>query len=405
MPLASMRSNNLGGSAAGPTKSLYIDGLDVLKQPGTSTNRYGVPIETCSVTEAGPGGISGMSFTLEDPSISLPPPQPGQWVRFQDHTNDRPIFLGFLQSFSPQVFGLGVLYEVEAIGIETVLDWQVIASDTTFAVGINTADAVQTLYAAAAGIGVPLRTARAGSSQGSSQAAPIGSIDPAAITSFGKLANAVTVTAGTTLREGIRQLTDQNIASSDTLRVGGTANPNVSVDFYSGLRVWLGTLGTEYAVLTVNDAVAGPLIAAGLQHETDATGIVPQVYVKGGNAAGSGIVSAGSGLPGPIATLNDSTITTAADRDAKGYAYLSDKGSGVRGTFVLESYDPAPNVRAGSRLLITDAQLGLSSYFAPVMQIGRKFLSSGKEDWTITYGGLRASFATAVRRLTRDITS
>jgi hypothetical protein len=41
---------------------LYVNGLDLIKQP--SVPGYGVPIDSIHVREAGPGGVSSMSFTV-----------------------------------------------------------------------------------------------------------------------------------------------------------------------------------------------------------------------------------------------------------------------------------------------------------------------------------------------------
>lgn len=363
---------------------------------------YKVDIDSITVEEEGPGGVSGMSFTLWDPSLEAVVQEAAR-VEFWDITNNLPVFVGFIQSWD--VSGvIGRFYRIQCIGIEVVLDWQVIPVDITFAAGANTPDAIQCLCAVATGIGVSLRSFRANSAvTNGTQATPIGAIDPAAIATVGILANAVTVTAGTTLREGIRQLTDQNIAHSDTLRtVVGSGNPQVTVDFTYGVRAWLSE-PSDYADLTIVETV-GSRAAADLKHSVDATGVPHQVWVEGGNAAGSGLVTDGTGEPGPVAVLTDSTITTSADRDAKAFAYLADKQASTRGSVTIEAYSPSTNIRAGSSVVLTNTAAGLTSASYVIAGIDKTFVAS-VQTWVVQYGGLRPSFARQQRRFTRSVLS
>src|SRR5258706_299210 len=100
MPTASVIAAALTNHAA-RAKSLWIDGLDVLLEPGQTGMPYGCPIETIEVTEAGPGGVSSLNFDIIDLASEVVMAE-GQLVRFWDHTLDAPLFLGFIQSWAYQ---------------------------------------------------------------------------------------------------------------------------------------------------------------------------------------------------------------------------------------------------------------------------------------------------------------
>lgn len=397
MPLASMRSNNLGGSAAGPPKSLFLSGLDVLKQPGTGTNRFGVPLETCDLTEEGPGGVSELTFTLEDPGLAAPTLAQGQDVRFHDHLRDKPIFLGFVQSWSIRVLGIGRAFDVTCVGIENVLDWMLVPS-LTLANGSDFVASIQSVMANATGIGVSLNVTSGGGVDGT-QAQPVGNLFV-----FNSLNETVTLT-GDTVREAIRKIAAVSPVADPFAIPYGQTYGLCSVDFWGGLRVWrASTKPGGYADLTINDAPAGPILGADLSHNVAA--IVPhQVYVQGGNAAGTGLVSDGSGIPGPVATFSDSSILAASTRDALGKAYLTDQITTERGSYTVETFVPSTDIHAGSRTTITDAQIGLSGNIFPIAAIRKTFQGANLETWAITYGGLPPSLTRMLRRLTRDIRS
>lgn len=86
--------------------------------------------------------------------------------------------------------------------------------------------------------------------------------------------------------------------------------------------------------------------------------VVRAVYVKGGiprttgyDPIGSGLVSDGSGIPGPVAYITDDTSTTDAIRDAIGRDYLGAQSQSVRASAAFAPVDTntlADNIRAGS---------------------------------------------------------
>ncbi|HEV8282348.1 MAG TPA: hypothetical protein VGQ02_10835 [Candidatus Limnocylindrales bacterium] len=384
------------GSVTAPPFSLWLNGLDVLRAPGAL---YGVPIDTIELVEKGPGGVSSLKFVIRDQLKDITIHE-GDGILYQDNGNGRPLFKGWVQTWSPRPEALGRTIAVKCVGQEIVLDWLVVPS-LTIPAGTPVDQAVQTAAAAAAGIGFPLRTF-GGASLNGTQAAPVG------VLKAGFPPN--TRYAITVSNEPLRAVIGKIIAAGPDTTVTGFGFTiggygTVTVDFYDGLRFYLATAApSDYDTLTVADTVAGVLVAADLAHTFDAGSRVRQVSIVGGNAAGTGVVSDGSGIPGPTAAITDAAILTSDDRDAIGGAYLADKSLTGRGSLTLEANTIATNIRAGSPLDLTDAETGATGVY-PIGSITKRFYGGTRQDWTITYGGLPASFAAAVRRLTRTVLS
>src|SRR5437764_337656 len=114
MSIAAAIMNNLNVGLS-RTKSLCIDGLDVLRNPTSTGNTFAVPIESIQVIEAGPGQVSGLSFVIEDPQgeVSI---VAGQYVLFMDNVLDMPIFAGWVASYDVSAFGVGRAIKVECDG-------------------------------------------------------------------------------------------------------------------------------------------------------------------------------------------------------------------------------------------------------------------------------------------------
>ena len=185
-----------------------------------------------------------------------------------------------------------------------------------------------------------------------------------------------------------------------------------TIDMYYGLRLFrTEQVGFEvpddYAITDFQNVVGGST-TEGLEYTTD-LGTAHVVYVKGGNAAGSGFVSDGTGLPGQYAYLEDASVTTAAALTARGTSYLQDFASGLRGSFDLSDKSGTQIVSStthtGGVVTVTDARVGLSSTRLRMMTIAKSYNPSGREDWTISFGGIAPSMVNLVRRLTRTIRS
>jgi hypothetical protein len=382
---------------------LTLAGVDVLKQPGMTGNGYGVPLGTIQVTEAGPGSTSSLSCVIEDPLATVILPVAGDEIVFWDITADAPIFGGFVSSWTvePDSSGYGRRISIEAVGYEVILDWAIVPS-LTIPSGTDFQAAIQACVAAAEGAG-GLRAFASALANGS-QVEPIGHV-----VGFGSNVTqwAVTIT-GQTLREAIGLVFDASMSPA------GDANsypPLLTVDFYKGLRVWLaftwssGSLQkpSDYVNLTVTDTIAGANVAAGLQQTTDATNIVRGVYIVGGNAAGTGLVSSGSGRPGRIVQITDTTVDSAAKLAATGARYLAGFTIGFRGNLGLSDWTPTAGVRTGSLVVLTDTVTNATGTYR-VMAIDKTF-NTVRQNWTVTYGQGKPSLTSLIRRLTRTILS
>jgi hypothetical protein len=404
-------------SGAHPTyrASLTVGGLNVLLPPVTGGNQPGVPLDSISVDEQGPGGVSGMSFRYEQPVTSGPPPfSPGDDVQFWDVTNNVPYFGGFVAEFSnrPDFGNQGRSIEVNCVGYESVLDWAVLTADVTYfgrpdvggpPFAVIFIDAVQSVAANALGTG-PLRTFGGPGSANfeSTQAGPVSWCFYPDFATGGAifLQYPVTINAGTTLREAIRMLaaaSGQGGFISTPDRMIATV---ATVDFYYGLRITIDApnkaWAPEYLTLTETSA-------ENLSHDTDGAQAVRGVFVHGLNAAGTGVMTDGTGRIGRIAYINDQTADTAIKLGQTAGAYLAQFRVDERGTLEIQDAAPTAGVRPGSLLALTDAATGATGTYR-VMAI-RKTFTGARENWTVTYGGLPPSAANLMRRLTRDTLS
>lgn len=400
--LGAVAAWQMNGNELARSRALYLDGTDVLLAPGSGGNRVGVPIDTCEVIEQGPGGVSSMRFDIEDPE-GLVMLQEGQEIRFHDIVNDRPIFLGWLQSWDERPFGLGRVWIVTAVGVEAVLDW-IIVTSYTIPGSQSSSRTIWGLLAAATSVGVPLRVvAKAGGAVNDADGdadAGVGTLFPGG-SAINQPGTPLTV-AGVTLREAIRQALDAAIDSDLTPIT--PADGVFTVDFYGQLRLWRRTsTPADYDTLTVTDTGASSIVAENISHTVDPGGIVRGVYIVGGAAAGTGVVMDGTGIPGPIATFSDANVLDADGLFVAGTNYLQAHGAITRGSFDLFDRDITDNIRAGSLLVLDDDMLDLHGTYQ-IGQMQRRFTGK-RTDWSFTYGGLPPSATTLMRRLTRSVLS
>jgi hypothetical protein len=380
--------------------AIYIDGVDVSKEPATPS-RYAVPGNTISINELGPDGVSSMEFTIECTTALPITVLDGAEVRFE-YTSLTPAyryFRGWVDhvDYENMDGDVGTRFKVRCTGIEAALDWMVLPADTVIAAGTDPGVAVQMLLTASTGtVGGIFNAAGSGTGSGtSSQATPI-------ITGWAPvyaLASAVTVSAGTTLREGIRQITAQSPGS-----LGGIF---ATVDFWGGLRYFDGL--TDNVVITVDDdpPVNGP--GENTTYGIDASQ-VRQVVVKGTGVTAT--VSDGSGKPGATAVLVDATITTIAAAQQAGSGYLRQYASAIRGQWTYTDYDGGGNGIHAFQTFggIADARLGLTGTNQQVSAIARSNFHGGgssnnKEDDTFSFGGRPPSVTALTRQLTRTTLS
>ena len=400
MPTAALIATQLTDHSARPF-TVTLGALDVTRL----ANGGGVDIDTVSVTEQGPGGVSSMTFRVWDPDLAINVSDADP-VEFWDNDNALPMFVGFVQTWSNKPATVSRYVEVVCVGVEVLLDWMVVPSLTIPAL-TPIGQAVQMIASAAIPLGVALRYGGNATSDGT-LAAPVGIIS--SIPSFST--QSVVVITGQSIREAIRTTIAECIVVDNW--AGWFGGPSIypvqpTVDFWHGLRLWrVGYRPDDYADLTVTDTTAGALAASVLDHEADSGGVVRGVYVIGGNAAGTGLVPDGSGIPGQIAIIEDATILTADAKNRAASAYLAEHTTAERGSLVIGSYNPTTNVRAGSNMSLTDAQVGVTVAGYPIASITKTFHKTGagiRQTWTVAYGGLRPSAMRLIRRLTRDVRS
>lgn len=370
--------------------ALWLNEVDVVKEPGSA--RYGVSIDSVSVKLQGPGGVSSMTFTLDDPQSVLAPTD-GMAVRFRSLTFDTPLFTGYVESFdgTPDFGQQGRSWQITATGVETLLDWLVLGSDYTWSSGASFAPAIQALLASC--VGHHELRAFTGTDDWGLPDQPIARFQ--SVTNSGP---DLLIRAGTTLRNGINLLlTNSNIAS---LYLGAF----VTVDHHMGLRAW-----PIVAALTMPNGDGSAAIGTGsafandLTYTVDTTALIRNVVIA--NASGTWTGSDGSGKPGRSVVISDATITTAAQAAATISTTLARNTTGIRGTFGL--FDWGGFFGADDlmrKLLLTDGNVGATGTYL-MAQLALTFPGGTTERVGVTFGGLPASAALLLRRLTRSTLS
>lgn len=396
-------------------RRLNIGGLDVLKPYGSTwTTQYHVPIESIALTEEGAGAVSSLTFDIEDPRIELPLAE-GSDVEFWDITNDRPLFAGFLQAFTPRPDGVNRTIGIRSVGIEVLLDWMLVPA-LTIPAGTDQVAAIQSIVANATGVGWPVRafafwSIGTGYSAVSSQAFPI-----AVGTDY--TLDYDLVLDGDSVRGAIAKVFTSSVSASGPPKGSLATNGGlVTIDYYGGLRViptYLSGgltavyLPADYDDLDISNTSSGARAVAGLDMTIDASGIVRAVYVKGGNAAGSGLVSDGSGIPGPVSTISDATSLDGTKRNNIAGDYLLEFSQSPRGQapLFMSPADLASNYRPGGTVTFAaDGQTFNDETTFVIASIRKTFLGNGNQNWTVSFGGHKPSAMKQLRRLTRDVRS
>lgn len=367
---------------------LYVGGVDMIRQPGVQGNGYGVPIGTVTIDERAPGQVSSMSFVISDP-LSVTSVLEGADVRFVNLTKDVIEFAGWVDTASIAAVGPGRRITVQCVGIESVLDWMIVPSVT---IPSNTLlpDAAQMIASAAVPIGVPLQWA-----QGSTYDATI------------QVSSGISVNALTITNQTLRQALDTLSAAGLSAYPGGFSI-FATVTFYGGL--WYDGPSSNIAPYPFTPLVqqyvstSGPVYPADPTHSPLQGDSIRSVYVVGGNAAGTGLFTDGSGVPGRTALVEDSSILTAAAAAAAASASMGSSGASVTGSFSLEAFSQIAGrdnaVRVFSWFILTNPQLGLSLYGVRAQVVSKRYNDSGTEEWTVTYGNRPRSGAALIRSLT-----
>ena len=389
---------------------LTVAGVDLLLDvSGTPGQRLGIPIESIVATERGPAGVSDLRFTLWDPAntVTLARNQP---VYYSKTAEAVPVFQGFVTSWKASPLGsTGKTCDVRCTGLEAVLDWAKVDA-VTIPASTRIDAAVQLLAGSTLnGLAFPLNTLGVGSHAMGDNANPISALGGATIGP-----TAIAITAGTTLREAIRTVTDDGY-----FQYGASDTIYCTVSSLGGLRVFPATRfgagiespGDFFSLYVVDaqsspaegtGAVGSPMVSRELDYEQDATAPTA-VYVQGSGV--SVLVEDATGDVGNLAVISDSTLTTAAQCEAAGQSYLAKSQQQLRASFWLRAKTPIPSLRAGSVVTFTDALVGASALPLRLWEIQRTFFGQ-KEHWRLTVGGAgRPSHVVEMRRLTRGILS
>lgn len=411
MTLGAVLGAALNSGGAHP-KSLTIDGLDVIG--GTARgNRYGVPLSSIQLREEGSGRVSNLSFTIDDPLAEITV-GPGQRVVFYDHAQDLPIFRGFVESWEASPWAIGRTIDVSCVGIECLLDWLYVPA-VTIPAGVGTDAGWQLLVGMAVGPTHNLRAFYDATFGLSTQATPIGDGATGAVVSQSL------AWKGGSLRQACQAWADLIAAVQEA--GGASLGPGewiITVDMFEGLKIYRRSGAPSFnttnldesiptATLRTTGAVARP---SATRYGVNAGGTPRQVYVKG-TGAGSGVVSDGSGVPGPTAVTQPASSTTATDRVAYGNSYLAASGGvAVSGTVgwdagSINGQGAGTGARLGANSLLdlTDPNVGLPGVGANLFWIRTidKTYTASEEHWTLTFGGIAPPRLGAyIRALTPD---
>ena len=372
-------------------RTLTVAGVEVLKQPGGTG--YGVETSSVSVDEAAPGAVSSMQFVIDDPAKAVTV-NSGDMVRFWDHVRDVPIFTGFVDTvtYAP-AFATGRTLAVSCVGLDAVLDWLAVPAVLITNTGlISEGEVLQSLVAQSAGVGVPLNTGS--SSVSGSQSKPLGT--GYAVSSIATWR----APAGSSVRSAFMAfLAAANAADNTSNNAMSPVSRHMTVDAWGGLRYWAdqpwtaltaGYYPSDYATLTVTDTAASAVTSSSLAHVVDGGSVIRNVWVTGGNAAGTGSVSDGTGIVGRSQSVSDSAILTDAAKRAAAAGVFASTSEPVRGSMTLESYTPT-SVHVGSPLALADAMVGVASTYA-VTGLSRTFENGTKETWAVSYGTPEPSY-------------
>lgn len=392
---------------------LTIAGLDMTGVG--SAYRYRVRRQSIALEENGPGGVSALHFTIADPLLQCTLVE-GDPVEFWDITLDRPNFLGFLQNVAVVKTAVGRELEITCIGIEALLDWMVM-TPLTIPAGTETTAAFQACYYNATGVGWSIRAfgSSAGTDIFGTQEAPIQMTG----VGFG-LGYDVVFTGGESLRQALIDVGAAHIVGN----LSNDPTPAPTIDFYSGLRVhYMATTSVpnhfvmvqsiDMDDLLVEDTMVptpGRLQSNGVDLNLDFGGVVRGVYIIGANAAGSGLVSDGTGIPGPVHSLADDSSTTADIRNRLGASYLAQFSESARITTRFLPIEPtwlvSKNVRPGSVVrFYPDGQTWQEQTLYSVLSIRKTWPVDDLENWSVGVGGFAPSAVRASRRRTRDVRS
>ena len=331
MPLmAEMFGTGLTGTGSHPY-CLFIDGLDVIKQPGTAGSIFGTQIDSVRLKER-IGSAPTLTFQIDDPGNVLSFAQ-GADVYFCDHrgmqvnstfiTSD--LFRGTISS-RKIVTRDGTLFkrwEVEATGLEELLSRRVIPS-LVFRSGADLFACIQVVLAYYGDPRISSLQADATALYANASNGPGYLIGETSVVTT--ITSDVSV-SGKTTKEAIRALVAASNRSAYYAAYQDRFVTEVTVDSQGRAMVALATL----PILSQNfdqgaTALATKPAMSNLEVEEDRSRLINAVYVSGVDAASSGwVVDATSiALYGRYEAILDAPkAVSSTTRDAIGQAYLN----------------------------------------------------------------------------------
>jgi len=408
MPNAAIVGAALTDHSAHPY-SLFLNELDLIGPPSRG---FAVGIETITVNEVGPGGVSSISFTIDDPS-KLITITSGQVIRFWWNANsagsvvDMPLFLGFVDTYTLRPdFGMqGRSIDVQGIGVEALLDWKILP---TYQAAVTLPEVISILGFS---VGIPSATLYQAVQAQSSLAAPVGGYSRAAgDVQAALIGNASSV--GVPLRQALQEVIDSATLLDQQPAFTGCSQIKVlfTIDFYGQLRLWNDsptTQPTDYAQDSF-DVTSLTGVVENLEFTTDPSQIVHEVWVTGSGAAATPtLYDDGTGIKGKQSAVTDTTITTAAKALQAAQAVFTANSNQVRGSYERSDWTPGgaagTSIRAGSLVTMVDPTVSINSPTNGyrIMEIEKTFNGSGRQNWKVSFGSLAPSAIRQIRSYNR----
>lgn len=348
--MAVMQGTGLTTSASHPY-CLFIDNLDVIKQPGTPGSVFGVDIDSITLTE-GIGQPPTLEFVIDDPTRALTL-NSGASVYFVDHrgrilssgtivTSD--LFRGILESHE-LVPGSGVSWKWHCVahGLDVLLDRRIIPS------GVVPASVINGAYAAA----VQYIMSLYGGNQISALQRDTTAINQNNLfAATGALSVAIPL-SGKTLRQALNDLAPAN---DQFATFSAVYQNSVSVDSQGRLLAlgqdyrnppFLGNEGFKEGTL----ALASNPAPANINVDVDTSNLVNAVYIRGVDIASSGWVTDDTSIAtyGRFeAFLDAPECTSSVMVNTLGGAYLGDHAAVTHVAFTLNgSHDQLTKIADG----------------------------------------------------------
>ena len=379
--------------------SLWVDGLDMLYQPGqVKGSAYGAEIDSIQLSQGGPSANGTMSFILRDPSGNLQL-QGAESVLFWDHVRDVPMFAGTVATLTEAIpDGIVHRFQVQCTDLNAVLDRILIPAMTL-------SDGSAQLQIQSIMQHVPLRafqslsTDAAAVALGGSQAKPMAYGNTQVSTAL----TGQVITDGTTARAAVQQIIDYWQAQVGYVLPGTL---QVFVDQYGGLRLYdsfYAVVPSDYRQTTVRVAsgvVTEPASVRpdNLQVTNDWLQAVTAVYVIGGNPAGTGWVAGvnASGYANPRALRKEARYSQPKSLDAValqryGLAYLTAYGAQARASFTMSARAPFTILPGDYIFISAPIWMQIQGY---VQLVEQSFSGGGNlRAYRVEFGSLAASLA------------